>query len=314
MSFDLRHLEGFVAVAEELHFGRAAARLHLAQPALSQQVLRLEASLGVELLIRERRRTRLSDAGQAFLVEARRTLAQAEQARAVARRAGRGEVGRLRVGYVPTTSSAPFLAALVTFQRNHPDVQVELRELPLGSLAAPLRDRTVDVAFIARLGPLDDCLEDGTVLSELSAEPFVAAVSARHPVAGRSAVGLAELAEEEFVLLSPEICREWDETVHGICASGGFTPRVSHYVREISTQLIIVAAGLAVALVPASAQALRGEGVAFIPLNGPTPPITSAVVWRAEDGSPVLRRFVGGLHDGADPRQTSAAEPDETTD
>ncbi|MFC4012659.1 LysR substrate-binding domain-containing protein [Nonomuraea purpurea] len=295
MSFDLRHLEGFVAVAEELHFGRAAARLHLAQPALSQQILRLESSLGVELLIRERRRTRLSDAGQAFLVEARRTLAQAEQARSVARRAGRGELGRLRVGYVPTASSAPFLTALATFQRDHPDVQVELRELPLGSPAGPLRDHQVDIAFIARLGPLDGCLEDGTMLREMSAERFVAAVSAHHPLAGRPAVELAELAGEHFVLLAPEICREWDETVHGICASGGFTPRVSHYVRELSTQLIIVAAGLAVALVPASAQALRGQGVAFVPLDGPTPPITSAVMWRVGDGAPVLRRFVESL-------------------
>ncbi|MEO3872201.1 LysR family substrate-binding domain-containing protein [Nonomuraea sp. B12E4] len=240
----------------------------------------------------ERRRTRLSDAGLAFLEEARRTLAQAERARSVARRAGQGDLGRLRVGYVPTTSSAPFLTSLATFQRDHPDVEVDLRELPLGTPVGLLREQDVDVAFIARLGPLDECVADGIVLRELSIERFVAAVSAGHPLAGRPAVEPSELAGESFVLLDPEICQEWDETVHGICASGGFTPRVSHHVREISTQLLVVAAGLAVALVPASAQALRGEGVAFVPLDGLTPPITSALMWRADDRSPVLRRFV----------------------
>ncbi|MFI6485119.1 LysR substrate-binding domain-containing protein [Nonomuraea sp. NPDC050663] len=297
MTFDLRHLEGFVAVAEELHFGRAATRLHLAQPALSQQILRLEASLGVELFVRERRRTRLSDAGKAFLVEARRTLAQAKQARAVAVRAGRGELGSLRVGYVPTTSSAPFLAALAAFQRTHPDVEVELRELPLGSLADPLRDDVVDVAFIARLGPLDECLDlnESAVVCELSAEPFVAAVSTDHPLAARPVIEVAELAKEDFVLLAPEICQEWDNAVQAICTTGGFSPRVSHHVRELSTQLIIVAAGLAVALVPLSARAMRGQGVAFVPLSGASPPITSAVLWPATNESPVLRQFVESL-------------------
>jgi DNA-binding transcriptional LysR family regulator len=297
MSFDLRHLEGFVAVAEELHFGRAAERLHLAQPALSQQILRLEASLGVDLLIRERRRTRLSDAGKAFLVAARRTLAQAEQARAVAVRAGRGELGSLRVGYVPTASSAPFLAALSGFRRTRPDVQVELRELPLGAMTGALQDDVVDVAFIARLGPLADYLaaNEGVTLHELSAEHLVAAVSADHPLAARPAVEVAELAGEDFVLLAPDACKEWDEAVHDICGANGFAPRVSHHVHELSTQLIIVAAGLAVALVPASIQTMYGKGVAFVPLEGAGPAITSAVMWSAANRSPVLRQFVGEL-------------------
>jgi DNA-binding transcriptional LysR family regulator len=294
MNFDLRHLEGFVAIAEELHFGRAAARLHLAQPALSQQIQRLEMSLGVDLLIRERRRTRLSDAGQAFLVEAKRTLAHAEMARTVARRAGRGELGRLRVGYVPTTSSTPFLAMLAGFQRRYPDVQVELRELPLGSLAGPLRDDVVDVAFIARLGSLA-CLGDDTAIHELSAEHFVAALSTDHPLAAHPAIDVAQLADEDFVFLAPEVCSEWYEAVTNVCRFAGFTPRVTHHAREVSTQLIIVAARLGVTLVPASTQALRGEGVTFVPLADLSPQITSVVLWRAGDGSPVLHRFIEGL-------------------
>lgn len=294
MSFDLRHLEGFVAVAEELHFGRAAARLHIAQPALSQQIQRLESTLGVDLLIRERRRTRLSEAGQAFLVEARRTLAQAEIARTVARRAGRGELGRLRGGYVPTTSSKPFLAVLAGFRRSHPQVQVELRELPLGSLAAPLHDDVVDVTFVARLGEIT-CLGPDIAVHELSAEHFVAAVPAGHPLAGDPEIELAQLAQEDFVMLAPELCTEWHETMISTCGLAGFAPRVTHHAREISTQLMFVAAGLGVTLVPASAQALRGQDVTFVPLAGPSPRITSTVLWRAGNDIPVLRRFLDAL-------------------
>jgi DNA-binding transcriptional LysR family regulator len=291
MSFDLRHLEGFVAVAEELHFGRAAARLHIAQPALSQQIQKLEASLGVDLLVREHRRTRLSDAGEAFLVEARRTLTHADLARAVARRAGRGELGRLRVGYVPTASSRLFLGVLAGFRRRCPEVELDVRELTLGLLASPLQDNVVDVAFIARLGEIT-CLGPDTAYRKLSAEHFVAAVPASHPMASRSAIELSELAEEDFVLLAPDVCEEWHNAILSVCGRAGFTPRVSHHTREVSTQLLSVAAELGVALVPASAHVLRGDDVAFIPLTGAGPQITSAILWRASDNSPVLHRFI----------------------
>jgi DNA-binding transcriptional LysR family regulator len=296
MNFELRHLEGFVAVAEELNFGRAAERLHIAQPALSQQIQKLEASLGVELLIRERRRTRLSHVGELFLVEARRTLAQAGMASSVAQRAQQGELGRLRVGYMPTTSSGLFLTMLAEFQRRYTDVQVALSELPLGVRSEPLDEDTVDAAFIARIGPIT-C--SGDIESrELSTEPFVAALSVAHPLAGRPAIDLADLADEEFVFLDPDGCTEWSDTVRGICLLTAFSPHVTHEVSELSTQLMIVAAGLAVALVPASTRVLRGDGVAFVPLIGQTAEITSAVVWRSGDNSPVLRHFLECLTSG----------------
>ncbi|MDH2427556.1 LysR substrate-binding domain-containing protein [Sphaerisporangium sp. TRM90804] len=294
MNFDLRHLEGFVAVAEELHFGRAAERLRIAQPALSQQIQRLEASLGVELLVRERRRTRLSDVGELFLVEARRTLAQAETARSVARRAQRGELGRLRVGYTPSTSSGAFLAMLAGFRERYSDVQVELSELAQGGRSQPLDDDVVDVAFVARLG-LFPC-SPGLGSRELSVEPFVAALRADHPLAARPTLDLAELSDEGFVVLEPQGCAEWHETLNEMCRLAGFAPHIAHQVGELSTQLMIVAAGLGVALVPASTRALRGEGVSFVPLTGPTTQITSAVLWRSNDRSPVLRRFIECLN------------------
>ncbi|WP_061291113.1 LysR substrate-binding domain-containing protein [Herbidospora cretacea] len=287
MNFELRHLEGFVVLAEELHFARAAERLHIAQPALSQQIQKLESVLGVELLIREKRRTRLTHVGELFLVEARRTLAQARVAQSVADRARRGELGRLRVAYMPTTSSGPFLAMLADFRDRHADVEIDLFELPLGATTRP---PDVDVAFISRIGDID-CPE-GTILS---VEPFIAALPVNHPQAAEPVIEVADLSHDSFVVLDLADCPQWGETVHGMCATAGFRPNVTHRVCQVSTQLMSVAAGLGVALVPASAQGLRREGVAFVPLKGPTATISAAALWRSADASPVLARFVHDL-------------------
>ncbi|WP_034384208.1 LysR substrate-binding domain-containing protein [Herbidospora cretacea] len=287
MNFELRHLEGFVALAEELHFARAAERLHIAQPALSQQIQKLESVLGVQLLIREKRRTRLTHVGELFLVEARRTLAQAQTAQAVADRARRGELGRLRVAYMPTTSSGPFLAMLADFRDRHAGVEVDLLELPLGTTSQP---PDVDVAFISRIGNID-CPE-GAILS---VEPFIAALPANHRLASHSVIEIADLADDPFVFLDLADCAEWAETVHDMCTTAGFRPHVTHRVCQVSTQLMSVAAGLGVALVPASTEGLRREGVAFVPLKGPTATITGAALWRGSDASPVLGRFVASL-------------------
>ncbi|GAB1820159.1 LysR substrate-binding domain-containing protein [Herbidospora sp. RD11066] len=287
MNFELRHLEGFVALAGELHFARAAERLHIAQPALSQQIQKLESVLGVELLIREKRRTRLTHVGELFLIEARRTLAQARVAQAVADRAKRGELGRLRVAYMPTTSSGPFLAMLADFRNRHTGVEVDLLELPLGATTQP---PDVDVAFISRIG--DIVCPEGAILS---VEPFIAALPADHPLADSPVIEIADLAHDPFVVLELADCAQWAETVHGMCTTAGFRPNVTHRVCQVSTQLMSVAAGLGVALVPASAEGLRREGVAFVPLKGPTATISAAVLWRRSDSSPVLTRFVQDL-------------------
>ncbi|GLX95184.1 LysR substrate-binding domain-containing protein [Herbidospora sp. NBRC 101105] len=287
MNFELRHLEGFVALAEELHFARAAERLHIAQPALSQQIQKLESVLGVQLLIREKRRTRLTHVGELFLVEARRTLTQAKTAQAVADRARRGELGRLRVAYMPTTSSGPFLAMLADFRDRHAGVEVDLLELPLGTTSQP---PDVDVAFISRIGSID-CPE-GAILS---VEPFIAALPAKHRLASHAVIEIADLADDPFVFLDLADCAEWGRTVHDMCTTAGFRPRVTHRVCQVSTQLMSVAAGLGVALVPASTEGLRREGVAFVPLKGPTAKITGAALWRGSDSSPVLARFVASL-------------------
>ncbi|MFC6017312.1 LysR family transcriptional regulator [Plantactinospora solaniradicis] len=296
MNFELRQLEAFVAVAEELHFGRAASRLHIAQPALSQQILRLEATLGADLLVRQRRRTALSEAGRLFLIEARRTLRQARVAQTVAQRAQRGELGRLRIGYTPTASSQQFLTVLGEFQRAVPEVDLSLSELPIGSIATPLRDDLVDVAFVVTLGQFDCAwLGDDIELRQLSCEAFVAAVPAGHRLADRSEIDVADLADETFAFLARDLCPHWFEMVMGVCQTAGFTPRLVHQAGEVGTQLTLVAAGLGIALVQESARMLRGDGIAYLPIRHSVPRVSSGVAWRAGDPSPVLERFRAAL-------------------
>jgi DNA-binding transcriptional LysR family regulator len=296
MKFELRHLEAFVAVAEELHFGRAADRLRIAQPALSQQILRLESALGADLLVRQRRRTTLSETGRVFLAEARRTLEQAQVAEMVAARAQRGELGRLRVGYNPTASSQQFLSTLASFERSNPHVDLSLRELPMGTLAKPLQDDTVDVAFVISLGEFD-CSAHNTKLElrVLSSEGFVAALPPKHPLAVRREIGLAELAPDTFVFLARDVCRYWFDQLLALCERAGFTPQANREVGELGTQLTLVAAGLGVALVQESTRLVRSDGIVYVPVREPTPPVASAVVWRADNTSPVLHRFLAAL-------------------
>ncbi|MFU8854420.1 LysR substrate-binding domain-containing protein [Micromonospora sp. SL1-18] len=294
MKFDLRHLEAFVAVAEELHFSRAAARLHVAQPALSQQILRLESALGVDLLVRERRRTALSDVGRLFLAEARRTLEQARAAESVAERARRGELGRLRVGYHPTASSQPFLTALSAFERVVPDVELSLRELPMGVLGQPLHDDVVDVAFLSTLGEVD-CGQPQLRMRILSTERFLVAAPAGHALSTQDDAALRDLDGETLVMLGRDVCAFWHDELVSMCGRGGYTPRSIRYVGELGTQLTLVAAGLGLALVQESSRMVRTEGLDYIPIRDADRPVISAAMWRATDTSPVLTRFLGLL-------------------
>jgi DNA-binding transcriptional LysR family regulator len=291
MKFELRHLEAFVAVAEELHFSRAAARLHVAQPALSQQILRLESALGVDLLVRERRRTALSDVGRLFLTEARRILEQARTAESVVERAQCGELGRLRVGYHPTASSQPFLTALSAFEQVAPDVELSLRELPMGVLGQPLHEDVVDVAFLSTLGYID-CGAPQLRVRTLSTERFLVAVPTGHAMSAQDDIALRDLDGQTLVMLGRDVCAFWHDDLMSMCGRNGYTPRSIRYVGELGTQLTLVAAGLGVALVQESSKMVRSDGLDYIPLQDADRPVISAAMWRATDTSPVLTRFL----------------------
>ncbi len=293
---ELRHLRYFVAVAEELHFGRAAARLFIAQPPLSQQIRQLERELGVPLLERTSRRVRLTAAGESLLADARRVLAGVESAALSAQRAARGEVGTLSIGFVASATYEILPDVLRRFRERHPEVALLLSELNAAEQAQALREGAINVGF-ARPA----IREAGWVVEPVAQEPFVAALPERHPLAGVGAVSLAGLAGEPFILFPSDPKPSYADLVQALCAQAGFAPSVAQEVREMQTAISLVAAGMGVALVPASVQNLRRRGVVYRPLADATATTELSVVYRAEDLSAVLPVFLRTVRESAAP-------------
>lgn len=284
---ELRHLRYFVAVAEELHFSRAAARLHIAQPPLSQQIRHLEHELGVTLLFRTRRRVELTDAGRALLEEARRLLAGAERAARVARRAGGGEVGQLSVAFVPSADLDVLPRALRVWHARFPDVELELQTLLPAAQLEGLAAGRLHVGILR----LPVSAERELVVEPLQEEPLVAAVPQRHRLAARARVRLGDLAGETILMFQRHVAPGYYDLLTSACLAAGFTPRVFH-PGSLQTNLALIAAGLGVSLLPTSIRNLRRAGVVYRPLAPPVPRVALAVAWRRDERSAVVPAFV----------------------
>lgn len=295
---ELRHLRYFVAVADDLHFGRAAEKLFIAQPALSQQIQQLERELGVRLLTRSSRRVALTVAGTVFLSEARAILARVSSALEAARRADRGELGRLGVGFVASATYAVLPAVLRRFREDFPDVELLLYELTAAEQAGALRDGTINVGFARPF--LDD---PALVVEPVARESFVVALPEGHPLAARKSVALTDLAPEPFILFPSSPKPSYADTVYALCESAGFTPQVAQEVREMQTAVSLIAAGIGISLVPASVQNLRRQGVVYRPLSHPTPPTELVLAYRRDDTSPVLQVFLQTVRNNGDEPQ-----------
>ncbi len=287
---ELRHLRYFVAVAREGHVTRAAARLGIAQPPLSQQIRALEDEVGATLLQRHPRGVALTDAGRAFLADAEAVLAGAAQAAARARRTARGEVGRIAVGF---TTSAPFhplvARAIRTFRGERPDVSFVLEETGSAELLAGLRAERLDVAFV-RSGLTG---AEGLTVQPLLQEDMVAALPARHPLARRSRLTLRDLAPETMILYRRPDGRGLYDVIVSACAAAGFAPQVGQEAPRIVSTLNLVAAGLGITLVPASLSRLPLEGVTYRKLSGrPAVKVPLSVACRADERSAATAAFV----------------------
>ena len=289
---DLRHLRHFVAVAEDMSFTRAAQRLHVAQPALSVQMKRLEQDLGVELFDRSRRTIRLTQAGVLLLTEARRILALVSETVEVVRRADAGAVGSLSIGFVPSAANAALPPILRRFGAAHPGVVLHLREMAPDDLVRSLHEGRLDVCFLYL--PFEDPSLEQAVVAR---EPFIAALPEDHPLAERKTVDVRALRDEAFILPARHGMPGLHGQVLDICQSAGFTPKaVQESVWLVQTIVGLVAAHIGVALLPASAQALARRGVAYRPLRGRTPhEVSLAALWRRQDRPAVLRAFVEQL-------------------
>ena len=285
---ELRHLRYFVAVAEELHFGRAAARLHLAQPPLSRQIRDLEEELGATLFDRNRRAVALTAAGTAFLEEVRHVFEGVERAAETARRAHRGEIGGLRIGYVGSVAYSGLPEIVRAYRARLPSVEVRMQEMsPAGQVEALLAGR-LDVGF-AR-GPVDEpALEVQAVLDE----PLVAALPSEHVLASRATVPLRALALEPFLVTARARGPGYHDYVLTVCRRAGFSPRIVQEGSHFDV-LSLVAAGMGVALVPSSLREIRRGDVAYRPLLEPVR-TQLVLVSRMNSVSPVVREFVSSV-------------------
>lgn len=272
---ELRQLRYFVAVAEELHFGRAAGRLGIAQPALSQQIRRLETDLGVELLTRNRRRVALSPAGAAFLPEARETVARAAHAARVAQRTAAGELGRLALGFVGSVTDELLPRVMPVMRARYPDLDVALRELTSSEQLAGFARGELDLGLLRPPSPLPAGLRTRLI----TREPLVAALPADHRLARLPRLTSADLRGEPFVRFPREKGAWMYDLITDYCrGDGGPPPEVAQEAVMMQTITALVAAGTGVSLVPASQRALARPGVAFRPLAS-APQVDLVAAW-----------------------------------
>ena len=283
---ELRHLRYFVAVAEELHFGRAALRLHLAQPPLSQQIRKLEEILGHPLFVRTSRAVKLTAAGEVFLERARRTLRNVHEDIEEARSIGRGDVGTLRVGFIGSGMLTPVPAMLGRYRLLYPRVKLQLSESYTASIAASLNRGMLDAGFLRDGGPIE-----GLHVEPLFAEPFVAVLPANHPLAQRRVISPRDLRDEPFVFFSPAAGSLAYQKPISLCEQHGFRPRVVQEAPQWLTILRLVGAGLGVSISPACARQIAGTDVVCPALRGAAVMSEIELAYRANEDRAVVRAF-----------------------
>jgi len=302
---DLRQLRYFIAVAEEGHITRAAERLGMQQPPLSQQLKAMERELDVQLLRRKPRGVELTDAGRALLADARAMCAQLDRAIDATKRAARGEQGRLCVALTSTTPFHPLVPRSVrAFRETCPMVALTVEECLSNESIERLRQQSIDAAFIRT------SLSEANELSvyPLLEEPMVAALPSNHALLGRhgdAAITMKHLADETFILYGPPGTGMYDATI-AACQAAGFNPRVGNLAAStqqaprIGSTLSLVAAGLGVTFVPASLQRMNLEGVAYRRIKGAAQPkAVLNIAARRGDPSAVVRKFVSLVRNAA---------------
>lgn len=284
---ETRQLEYFVGLAEQLHFGRAAHSLGIAQPPLSQQIKKLERVLGVELFRRNSRNVELTPAGAALLPAARRALHQVEVFEGLAVHAREGRAGWLRIGFVSPALHRGLPRILRDFRRECPSVEVSASQMSVADQAKALEDDVIDVGFTfseLTLGAHDSF--------ELAREELVLVLPEDHQRAGEEVIELASLSAETFIGYATQANSDISAFVTRACLAAGFAPRITHHGPQIATGIGMVAAGLGITLVPVTEGEAAIEGVVFRRVAPPTPTIGFSLIFDGRRESPVTRRFV----------------------
>jgi DNA-binding transcriptional LysR family regulator len=292
-AIDFHRLQYFLAVAEELHFGRAAKRLHIRQPPLSQQIQRLEADLGVQLFDRSNRRVRLTDAGRVLLVEGRRILDDAERAVDAVQRASRGDLGHLTIGFISSASYEILPVALGRFRQEHPGVRLTVQEAGSSEQVERLRAGHMDVAFLRS----PSALVDDVSVETIAMEHIVAALPKGHPLARQDSVALASLASEPFISYPGSQAKTFSQQLQAACLQEGFSPNILLEATPIPAIVGLVAAGLGVAPLPASATFIGLPGVIYKRFDPPIFNLDMAVAWRTDACSELVAAFLNVLRE-----------------
>lgn len=286
---ELRHLRYFVTVADELHFTRAAKRLGMEQPPLSQQIRALEAEIGTPLFERKARAVTLTDAGRGFLDDARAILAHVQRATDHARRVARGDLGRIGVGMINSAPFHPFVPRVLReYGQQYPEVALSLDENATPVLAAAVLADQLDVAFVRPL--LGD--EPDLVSEALFDEEVLIALPQAHRLAAEATLNIGQLKGEAFVLFSRPVGAGLYDDILAACRRAGFSPRIGQEASQVTSIVNLVAAGLGVSLVPASMQQIHSDGVAYRRIVGDAPKARMSLVYRRDDESATVRNMV----------------------
>jgi DNA-binding transcriptional LysR family regulator len=292
---ELRHLRYAIAVAEELHFGRAAQRLHISQPPLSQQIRQIEDELGVKLFHRTKRSVKLTPAGQTFVREAYSILEHFDNAAKKTIRAGHGEIGALMVGTVTSTDSGFYRVLVQILQRfaaRYPDIHLGLRTLSVAQQLHDLKEDRLTVGFVTL--PVSD---PELAVKKVHFEPLVVALPEKHPLAAQPQISAEALAREPHIAFPRQMNPGFVDTVIAYFRKAGCTLNIAHEGDTLYASLALVAAGVGVSLFPASLLDVPRHGIVVRKLEPSPPMMGMGVAYRRHDQSPVLRSFLGVLTD-----------------
>ena len=288
--FTNRALRQFIVVAEELHMGRAAERLHISQPPLSQAMMRLEAAIGVKLFLRANRAIKLTEAGRVFLDEAHRLLAQEAQAITHTRQVSAGLSGNIVLGFVGSVSYGLLPELITKFRRDHPEIGFDLRELPSGDQLEELEAKRIDLGIVRLpLANAADCH-----LKTIKRERMIAVLPRGHRLASARSIRLRELAQETFMMFPPHRVPSLHAKTVTACHAAGFSPRVALEAWQMPTMVSLVAAGVGITLLPAQIREIPHGGVIYKEIKDPIEALNLeiALAWRKNNTSKLVQRVV----------------------
>ena len=292
---ELRHLRYFRTVAIELHFGRAAEKLHIAQPPLSYQIRQLETELGFELFHRTKRSVVLTPAGQVFLTQVDRIFQQLEQAIEIGRKTSRGELGQVSIGFVGSATYNILPLMLQQFRDRYPQVQIELHELTTDRQLIWLHEGKIDIGLMR-----PPIIEPGVSSQVIFQESLVVVLPIIHQLATTTTIDLASLAPEPFILFPRQLAPGLYDPIITLCQAAGFSPLVVQECIQMQTIVSLVSANLGVSILPASIQEVQRYGVVYKPIQNHTLPVSTrlsqlasiSIVWRTNDDSPTMNKLL----------------------